>query len=142
MKIEQISIFLENRVGRLVTVTRALKDANINIRAMSLADTSDFGILRLVVSEPDKAKVLLKDLGFTLGSTSVVAVEVTDQPGGLDNILSLISTQDISIEYMYAFVQKDPDKATLIFRFDKTDKALELLSNAGIHILTAKELYS
>ena len=104
MKAEQISVFLENRAGRLAEVTRSLREAGINIRALSLADTSDFGILRLIVSEPEKAKEILKDRGFTLGRTSVVAVQVNDQPGGLDSILELVSENGINVEYMYAFV--------------------------------------
>jgi hypothetical protein len=141
MKAEQISVFLENRAGRLAEVTRTLREASINIRAMSLADTSDFGILRLIVSDPAKAIEELKAKGFTLGRTSVVAVQVGDQPGGLDHILSLMAKNDVNVEYMYAFVQKTMEQATLIFRFDKIEKAIELLQAEGITLIPGAELY-
>ncbi|MDD2967484.1 MAG: ACT domain-containing protein [Desulfovibrionaceae bacterium] len=141
MKAEQISVFLENRAGRLAEVTRTLREASINIRAMSLADTSDFGILRLIVSDPAKAIEELKAKGFTLGRTSVVAVQVGDQPGGLDHILSLMAENDVNVEYMYAFVQKTMEQATLIFRFDKIEKAIELLQAEGITLIPGAELY-
>ena len=95
MIVEQISIFLENKTGRLVEVTKALADAGVNIRALSLADTSDFGILRLIVDNTEKAKLVLKEHGLTVGSTSVVAVEVDDTPGGLDHILRVLSADRI-----------------------------------------------
>lgn len=104
MRVEQISVFLENRAGRLAEITRVLGEAGVNIRALSLADTSDFGILRLIVSDNDKAKAALKERGFTVGKTNVVAVEVEDKPGGLNRILELLSNQSINVEYMYAFV--------------------------------------
>ena len=106
MIVEQISIFLENKAGRLVEVTRALAEAHINIRALSLADTSDFGILRVIVDDTEKAKMVLKERGLTVGRTNVVAVEVNDQPGGLDHILEVLSEKNINVEYMYAFVQR------------------------------------
>jgi hypothetical protein len=141
MKAEQISVFLENRAGRLAEVTRTLREASINIRAMSLADTSDFGILRLIVSDPAKAISELKAKGFTLGRTSVVAVQVGDQPGGLDQVLSLMAENGVNVEYMYAFVQKKMEQATLIFRFDKIEKAIELLQAAGVSLIPGSELY-
>ncbi|MDD6180778.1 MAG: ACT domain-containing protein, partial [Desulfovibrionaceae bacterium] len=112
------------------------------IRALSLADTSDFGILRLIVSNPEKAKEILREKGFTLGRTSVVAVQVDDQPGGLDRILELVSENGINIEYMYAFVQKESQNATLIFRFDKTDRAIDMLTANGITIIPGTALYN
>jgi len=135
MIVEQISIFLENKAGRLVEVTKALADAGINIRALSLADTSDFGILRLIVDDTERAKKILKDKELTVGRTSVVAVEVADTPGGLDRILRLLSDANINVEYMYAFVQRDSSNATLIFRFDRTEQALEVLQSNGIPVL-------
>ena len=141
MKAEQISVFLENRAGRLAEVTRTLREASINIRAMSLADTSDFGILRLIVSDPAKAISELKAKGFTLWRTSVVAVQVGDQPGGLDQILSLMAENGVNVEYMYAFVQKTMEQATLIFRFDKIEKAIELLQAAGVTLIPGSDLY-
>jgi hypothetical protein len=142
MKVEQISIFLENRAGRLAEVTRVLGEGGINIRALSLADTSDFGILRLIVTDHEKAKQILKDNGFTVGRTNVVAVEVEDKPGGLHNILDMLSGKGVNVEYMYAFVQQSGKNAVLIFRFDKTDLAIELLKESGIRIIQGQELYS
>lgn len=141
MKVEQISIFLENRAGRLSEVTRVLSEAGVNIRALSLADTSDFGILRLIVSDFEHAKKVLKDNGFTVGRTTVVAVEVEDKPGGLHNILHLLSSQGINVEYMYAFVQQSGKNAVLIFRFDRTDEAIEILQKNGLKIVPGDELY-
>ena len=142
MKVEQISIFLENRAGRLSEVTRILAEGGINIRALSLADTSDFGILRLIVTDHEKAKALLKDHGFTVGRTNVVAVEVTDEPGGLNRILQLLSENGINVEYMYAFVQQSGRNAVLIFRFDKTDQAIEVLTAHKVAILPGEQLYA
>ncbi|MDQ7031309.1 MAG: ACT domain-containing protein [Desulfonauticus sp.] len=142
MKVEQISVFLENRAGRLEEVTKILAEASINIRALSLADTSDFGILRLIVTDIEKAQQVLKDKGFTVGKTNVVAVEVTDKPGGLHNILSILSQNNINVEYMYAFVQQSGNNAVLIFRFDKTDDAIEVLNKNNIKTIPGKELYN
>jgi len=142
MKVDQLSIFLENRAGRLAEVTRLLSEAGVNIRALSLADTSDFGILRLIVSDFDKAKATLKENGFTVGRTSVVAVEVTDKPGGLHNILSMLQNAGINVEYMYAFVQQSDNSAVLIFRFDRTDQGIELLNKNNITILPGEKLYA
>lgn len=140
MIVEQISIFLENKAGRLVEVTKALADARINIRALSLADTSDFGILRLIVDDTEKAKLVLKEKGLTVGRTNVVAVEVNDTPGGLDHILHVLSEEGINVEYMYAFVQRDEANATLIFRFDRTEQALDVLQKHNIPILPASRI--
>ena len=140
MKAEQLSVFLENRAGRLAEVTHTLAEAGVNIRALSLADTSDFGILRLIVCDPELAKQALKEKGFTLGRTSVVAVEVPDRPGGLDGVLHLVSTHDINVEYMYAFLQREKGGAILIFRFDKVDQAIELLKEHKFTILPPDEI--
>ncbi len=140
MVVEQISIFLENKAGRLAEVTRALSDADISIRALSLADTSDFGILRIIVQDHERAKNILKEKGFTTGRTTVVAVEVEDKPGGLHNILEILAENTINVEYMYNFVQKDTDNATMIFRFDKAEKAVEALTANNIAIISAERL--
>ncbi len=141
MKVEQISVFLENRAGRLSDVTKTMAQAGINIRALSLADTSDFGILRLIVSDNEKAKKALKEQGFTVGRTTVVPVEVKDTPGGLDSILDILSSNGINVEYMYAFVQQSGENAVLIFRFDRTDQAIELLLDHQVKVLTGQDLY-
>ena len=127
MKVEQLSIFLENKAGRLAQVTKTLAEAGINIRALSLADTSDFGIL-------------MKEAGFTVGRTAVVAVEVDDKPGGLNNILEALSGQNVNVEYMYAFVQEGGGSATMIFRFDRIDQAIEVLKAKNIPIIPADRI--
>ena len=142
MQVEQISVFLENKTGRLAEVTRCLAVADINIRALSLADTSDFGILRLIVDNPTKAKAALRDCGFTVGVNTVVAVEVPDHPGGLDKILTLLEESEINVEYMYAYVRPLSQQAVLIFRFDKTDEALELMQRNNIIIIPGETIYN
>jgi hypothetical protein len=140
MKVEQISIFLENKSGRLADVTDILAKNGINIRALSLADTVDFGILRLIVNDLEKTKKLLKENGFTVGQNEVVAVEVPDLPGGLAGILSVLTGGGINVEYMYAFVRKCEGNAVLIFRFDEIEKAIDALQKAGIRILKREEV--
>ncbi len=140
MKVEQISIFLENKSGRLADVTNVLAGAGINIRALSLADTADFGILRLIVNDTEKAKQVLKDNNFTVGKTEVIAVEVPDRPGGLSGILNAIRDKDINVEYMYAFVQRSGENATVIFRFDDIDLAIKTLQDAGVNVLKGEEV--
>lgn len=142
MKVEQISIFLENKSGRLAEVTDVLAKAGINIRALSLADTADFGILRLIVNDTEKAKQVLRDNGFTVGKTEVVAVEVPDRPGGLAGILNILKERGINVEYMYAFVQKSRENAIIIFRFDEVDGAISALTSAGVKILKGEEVYA
>ena len=142
MKVEQISIFLENKTGRLADVTQALANAAINIRALSLADTSDFGILRLIVNDPERAKDVLRGQGFTVARNLVVAVEVDDHPGGLHKILSLLEEHGVNVEYMYAYVRPLSQQAVLIFRFDKTDEALELMQRNNIIIIPGETIYN
>jgi hypothetical protein len=142
MRVEQISIFLENKAGRLAEVSRILAEAEINIRALSLADTSDFGILRLIVNQTAKAKEVLKEHGFTVGKTDVVAVEVADRPGGLHNILDILYKSNVNVEYMYAFVQQSGSNAVIIFRFDNLDEAVRLLQEKGIKVIKGEDLYA
>jgi len=141
MKVEQISIFIENKSGRLAEVTTILGFAGVNIRALSLADTSDFGILRLIVNDRDKAISVLKEKGFTVSKTEVVAVEVPDQPGGLASILHVLDKECINVEYMYAFVERFGTNAVIIFRFDETEKAIAALSQKGFNMLAGERLY-
>jgi hypothetical protein len=141
MKVEQISVFLENKAGRLAEVTRVLGEAGINIRALSLADTTDFGILRLIVDQYERARQVLKEKGFTVGKTEVVAVEVPDVPGGLSRVLRILAQAQINVEYMYAFVQHSGKNAVIIFRFDNLDDAIALLQKEGIHIYRGEEVY-
>lgn len=137
---EQISIFLENTTGRLAEVTELLAGRNINIRALSLADTADFGIFRLIVNDPPAALALLKENGFTVTRNEVVAVVVPDRPGGLAGILAALRGRGINVEYMYAFVQRSEGNAVLIFRFEDTDKALQELRAGDIRTLSDAEV--
>jgi hypothetical protein len=141
MRVEQISVFLENKAGRLAEVARILAEAGVNIRALSLADTSDFGILRLIVNDNDKAKEVLSQHGFTVGKTDVVAVEVEDRPGGLHKILDVLFRANINVEYMYAFVQQSGDNAVIIFRFDNLDEAVKVLTANGVTVINGSQVY-
>lgn len=142
MKVEQISIFIENKSGRLAEITRILGEAGINIRALSLADTSDFGILRLIVNDCAKANTVLKESGFTVNMTEVVAVEVPDRPGGLSAILQTLDREAINVEYMYAFVERCGGNAVIIFRFDETEKAITSLKANSFNVLEGNRLYN
>jgi hypothetical protein len=142
VKVEQISIFLENKSGRLADVTRILGEGGINIRALTLADTSDFGILRLIVNDSTRALEILKEAGFTVGRTEVIAIEVPDRPGGLADILGLIGEKGVNVEYMYAFVEKSGDNAVVIFRFDDLEQAVEMLQKEGVTILPREKVCS
>jgi hypothetical protein len=142
MKVEQISVFLENKPGALAEVTRFLGEGGINIRALSLADTKDFGILRLIVNDNEKAKAILVARGFTVRKTEVVAVEVPDRPGGLAEILKILFEAKVNVEYLYAFVQQSGENAIIIFRFDETDRAIQVLSQSKVKILEGKEVYT
>lgn len=141
MKIKQISVFLENRSGRLAGVSQVLASNNINIRALSMSDTSDFGILRLIVDNFQKALDILQSNGFTAKATDVLAVEVEDQPGGLEKVLTVLDKAKMNIEYMYSFVEKNQDKAIMIFRFDNIDEAIKTLSNAGIKTFKGEDIF-
>lgn len=132
MVVNQISVFLENKAGRLVSVTEVLTKNKINIRALSLADTSDFGILRLIVDDSQKAYTVLKDVGFTVNVTDVIALKMPDEPGGLNGVLQFMKDQGISIEYMYAFLGTEARDAMVIFRVDDSEKALKLIEKSGI----------
>jgi hypothetical protein len=140
--VKQISIFLENRAGRLFEVTRLLSDNGINIRALSLADTSYFGILRLIVNEPDKALDILKAERFTVSAADVLAIEIEDRPGGLASVLKTFKEQSINVEYMYAFLARERGKAILVFRFDDNESVVAKLQGSGIRLLKPEELAS
>ena len=142
MDLEQISVCMEHRPGSLADITGALARADVNIRALSLADTADFGILRLVVNQPDRARRALKDGGFTVGMTTVLALEIPDRPGGLSGILQILATAAITVEYMYAFVQKSGENAVVIFRFDEPERAARAMRDAGVRVLSGEEVYA
>jgi hypothetical protein len=142
MKVRQISIFLENRSGRLASVLKEVGDAGINIRALSLADTSDFGILRLIVDNVDACVSTLRATGHTVSVTEVLAVEVPDQPGGLAGILGALSAASQNVEYMYAFVSRATEKALVVFRFEQIDAAIAALQKAGVSVVEAETVYT
>jgi hypothetical protein len=142
LKVKQISVFLENKSGRLATVTKVLGDNNINIRALSIADTTDFGILRLIVNDPEKAWNILKAEEFTVSATEVIAVQVPDRPGGLGEILHSLEVLGVNIEYMYAFVGKNMEDAVVVFRVEDVDHAIPILQNHGVHLLKGDEVYN
>lgn len=142
MRVEQISVFLENKAGRLAEVTLILAEAGVNIRALALADTTDFGVLRLIVDNNEKAEQSLKGQGFTVRKTNVMAVEVEDKPGGLHAILEMLHQGGINVEYMYAFVQHSGANAVMIFRFNQTDDAVALLQKNGVKVISGTELYA
>ena len=142
MPVEQISVFLENKSGRLSEVTAILTESNVNIRALALADTSDFGVLRLIVDDTERAQATLKNNGFTVGKTQVVAVEVPDRPGGLHEILTLLYEAQINVEYMYAFVRTSGNNAVMIFRIEPAKQAVDLLRSKGVQVIDGQRLYT
>jgi hypothetical protein len=142
VKIRQISIFLENKSGRLAEVTKILGANGVNIRALSIADTTDFGILRLIVNDPELAHRVLREAGFAVSVTEVVAVEVADEPGGLARVLEMMQEANLNIEYLYAFVQKTPDAALVVCRVEQVDEAVAVLRQRGVRLLSEKEVYS
>ena len=141
MQVPQISVFLENKVGRMADVTNALAENDINIIALSVADTSEFGILRLIVNKPEAAYQAIKEAGFTVMTNFVIAVEVADEPGGLAKILDVLTRAKLNVEYMYAFVERSTGRAALIFRFDKEQEAVKVLQAAGVNILKKVDLF-
>jgi hypothetical protein len=142
MKIHQLSLFLENQPGQLIEPCHILSRAGIDIRTLTLADTQQFGILRLIVSDWQAGAQALRDAGYVINVTEVVAVEVPDRPGGLGELLELLKDSRLNIEYMYAFTFGRGDKAVLIFRFDDPDRALELLKGSAINVLDPVEVYT
>ncbi|MDD2523550.1 MAG: ACT domain-containing protein [Endomicrobiaceae bacterium] len=138
MKINQISIFIENTKGRLAEVCTLLGDNNINIRALTIAESPEFGILRVVLDKPQEAKEILKEHGFIAISTEIVAVEVSDTPGGLSKALQILAQNNIDVEYMYGFVEKATDQALMVFKFTNIDKAIEILQQNNVSIVDKK----
>lgn len=142
MYIKQISVFVENRLGRLVEITRKVADAGIDLRAVSLADTSDFGILRLIVDNPEAAEKVLKDAGHTVALTDVIAIGVKDIPGEFCNMLELLSQQNINVEYMYAFTGNHAGTAYVIMKLDNLEEGIELLKKSPVTILKPEDVYN
>lgn len=141
MTVKQLSVFVENRAGRLSEVTRLLGDNDISIRAMSIADTKDFGILRLIVNDAEKALDVLKANGFSVAITNVLALKINDRPGGLADAMEALYKDNISVEYMYAaFINEEEDTASLVLRVNDNDKAVNALEESGFHLLTSSQL--
>ena len=140
MAIKQLSVFVENKEGKLREITDILAKAGIDIRALSIADTSEFGILRLIVRDPQKAKALLEKNGFVATINDVVGVEINDRPGGLAEIVRLFAERDINMEYMYAFLTCTENKAYLVVRVDDASEVENLLESEKIRILTPADI--
>jgi hypothetical protein len=140
MSVKQISVFLENKKGRLAEVTRTLSTEGINIRALSLADTADFGVMRIIVDDPAKCLGVLKTNGFVAQVTEVIAVEVEDKPGGLARILEVLDRDNVNVEYMYAYVEKTRENAIVICKIDDGERALKVLAANRIATLDAEAL--
>ncbi|MDO4575642.1 MAG: amino acid-binding protein [Planctomycetia bacterium] len=142
MKIKQLSVFLENKPGHLSAICKKLAEANISILTLSLADTQQFGILRLIVKEWEQAMKLLQEAGCVVRITEVVATEIADKPGGLAYILGILEEANLNVEYMYAFTFHTADKAILVFRFDDPDAAVQVLQNQGVNVFDSVDLYN
>jgi hypothetical protein len=141
MTIEQLSIFVENRAGRLAEITGLLGDAGINLCAMSIADTKDFGILRVIVNDPVRAGEVLRADGCVFSVTPVLAVSIEDKPGSLSRVLGILGDAGISIEYIYAFITRKKDNAYVIFRVEDNVRAIEAFAEHGVGTVDAGEIY-
>ncbi|MBC7266267.1 MAG: ACT domain-containing protein [Coriobacteriia bacterium] len=141
MMVEQVSVFLENTTGRLAELTRALGDAGINMRALMVADTSEFGVVRIICDTPRRAVQVLDDAGFGASLTEVLAVEVPDRPGGLADVLEALQADGINVEYAYCFVEPTGSAAIDILRVDEPDRARQGLARAGIALADRVKLY-
>lgn len=141
MLIKQISIFVENKQGRLSAITNILKENNIDIRALSIADTKDFGILRLIVDNPEKAYEALKGEECTVTITDVIGIGLEDKPGGLSDAMEILDKNHINVEYMYAFISESIDTAFVILRVEDNDKAIGVLTRNNIRVLNSSEIH-
>jgi hypothetical protein len=141
MKITQLSVFLENRPGRLSALCRTLADAGVNLSTLMLSDNGEFGLLRLLTPDVDKAKTTIAAAGYAVTTTDVVALRVPDRPGGLAGVLALLEKAGVSVEYMYAFAERPGSDAVMVFRFDDTDKALAALQAAGVAAFNPVDLF-
>lgn len=141
MFIKQLSIFVENKFGRIAKIVDLLSENNINISALSIADTTDFGILRLIVNNPDQAVAVLNEGGVVSKCTDVIAVAIDDQPGGLSKVIDTLTDAEITIEYMYAFVGKKADKALMVVRTDNMVKSVDVLKAGNIELITSADIY-
>ena len=141
MKIKQISVFVENTVGRVAAITRSIADAGVDIRALSMADTSDFGILRLIVNKPEAAIEKLQKAGLTVILTDVIAVGIEDKPGAFADVADILGKANVNIEYMYAFVSRKSNNAFVILRVEDWQRGMDALETAGVYLLDGSEVY-
>ncbi|AQQ09315.1 acetolactate synthase, small subunit [Sedimentisphaera cyanobacteriorum] len=137
MKITQISVFLENRAGRLSEVCRLFGKNDIDIRALNIAETESFGVMRVIVNKPEKAIEVLRNNNVTANITDVVAVEIQDRPGGLSEVLDTVTDNGLNVEYMYGFMERQQGKAIMVFRFENPEKAANVLSEKGLNVLSS-----
>ena len=142
MLVKQLSLFIENRPGTLSAVCKVLKENDLNIRTLSLADTQKFGILRLLLPDHAKAKEVLGKAGFVVNETDVLAIKVPDYAGGLADLLSIIDKYELQVEYMYAFASGKDNSAVNVFRFENPEDAIAKLQNESITIFTRQELFA
>lgn len=141
MTIEQLSIFVENKTGGLAEVTRTLADNNIDMRTLSIAETQDFGVLRAIVDDPQKTAGILSEAGYISTVTPVLAVAIDDRPGGLNRVLQVLVDNDINLEYTYAFVTRKSDTAYMVIRVADNDRAIQVLTENGVRLVSAEELF-
>ncbi len=141
MKVRQVSVFLENKTGRLFEVCKRMAEEDVNIRALSIAETADYGVLRLIVDDPGKAMQALAESGFTVSETEVIAVEVPDEPGGLSKVLAPLYDANVNIEYLYCFVEKSGESAIVVFRVEQLDAAIRALQGGGYTVMKEEDVY-
>lgn len=141
-KIKQISVFVENAKGKLSKITTVLAENGINIRALSIADTTDFGILRMIVQDPEKALAVLSENDIMVKATEVMVAEVSDEPAGLNKVLCLLKDNNVTLEYLYAFVTKRENEAYVVMKTDNSEVAEKALTAGGVRVLSAKEVYT
>ncbi|MGI5919588.1 MAG: ACT domain-containing protein [Christensenellales bacterium] len=139
--VKQISVFVENKKGRLARITDVLGKGGIDLIALSIADTTNFGIMRCIVNDPEKTLKLLKENDITASTTEVIVAEVVDKPGGLSYVLGLLDKADISVEYLYSFVRTPNENALILFRVEDIDRAVKALEAGGVKLLDEKDIY-
>jgi len=142
MPVKQVSVFLENKEGRLYEMCRALGNAGINMRALCVAETMDYGVVRLIADNPKKAVDVLRNEGFTVAETDVLAVEIPDRPGGLADVLGVLAEAGINVEYLYCFVEPSGDRAIDVMRVEDVEGAMKVLEAAGINVVHGEDIYS
>lgn len=140
MYVKQISVFMENRPGRLAAITKVLKDNNIDIRAINIADTTDFGILRMIVNDPEKAEKVLRANDMTANAADVIAISIEDNIGAFSDVITILKNKDISIDYIYSFIGEKSSKAVIIIKTNDLENSVAALSESGVRVLSAKDV--